>query len=95
MNEVEDTSRKNIESEVRSSRRQRCGEIKVKGIVTKNKNEGITTFFLVNCNGFGPGSNEKTDQVIREIKCREIEFIMTSSSDTMWETVKKDQCKIN
>ena len=67
-NENEDNEE--IVSEVRSSRRQRCGEIKVKVWVTKTKNKGIMIFFAENCNGFGLGSNDKIDQVIRGIKCK-------------------------
>ena len=88
-NEVNIVRRENRSVEVRSRRRQRCGEIKVKGGVTEIKNKGITRLFSVNCNGFGPGSNDKIDQVIRESKRRNIDGAMISSSDTRWGTVNK------
>ena len=45
VNEVVDLSRENRENEVRSSRRQRGGKLKVKGGVTKKKYEGIKRVF--------------------------------------------------
>ena len=45
VNEVEGTSGENRVSEVRSSTIHRCGEIKVKGGVTKTKNKVTTKFF--------------------------------------------------
>ena len=80
--------RENRSVEVRSRRRQRCGEIKVEGGVTEIKNKGITRLFSVNCNGFGPGSTDKIDQVIRESKSRNVDGAMISSSDTRWRKVK-------
>ena len=44
VNEVEGTSGENRVSEVRSSTIHRCGEIKVKGGVTKTKKKGIKIF---------------------------------------------------
>ena len=52
-------------SEERNVRRQKCGEVEVKGGVTKMKDKEITRLFSVNCNVFGPGSNDKIVQVIR------------------------------
>ena len=69
-------------SEVRISRMQRFGAIMVKGGVTKIKDKGMTRLFSENCNGFGPGSNDKIDQVIRESKSRSVDSIMISLSGT-------------
>ena len=64
-------------------------EKKVKVGVTKMKDKGTTGLFSVYCNGFGPGSSEKIDQVIKEIKRRHVDETMISSSDTRWRTVDK------
>ena len=45
--------------------------------------------FAENCNSFGPRSNNKIDQVIKEGKRRGIDGIMTSLSDTRCRTIKK------
>ena len=90
---VEITNNVNIEieesrvSERRSVKRQRCGEIKVKGGVVKVKDKGTMRLFSVDCNGFGPGSSDKIDQIIRESKRRHVDGIMISLSDTRWGTV--------
>ena len=65
VNAVEDISAENSESAVRSSRRQRRGEIMVKGGVTKKKKRTNKEGFSVICNGFSPSSNGKIEQVIR------------------------------
>ena len=81
-NDINVSIEENRVNEVRCSRRQRCGEIKVEDIVTKIKDKVMTRLFSVNHNGFGPGFNEKIDQVIIEIKSKNIEGIMISSSNT-------------
>ena len=68
--------------ERRSVRKQRRGEIKVKGGVTAMKDKGITRLFSVNWNGFGPESYDKINQLIRESERRNVDGIMISSSDT-------------
>ena len=68
VNEVEGAIEENKVSEVIINRKQRCREIKIKGRVTKTKNKEIMRLFSENCNGFGLGSNDKIDQVIRESK---------------------------
>ena len=51
---------------MRTSRRKKYSEIKVKGGVNKKKDEGITRSISANYNGFGPGSKDKIDQLVRE-----------------------------
>ena len=65
MNAVEDANVENSESVVRNIRRQRRGEIGVKGGVTKKKKRTNKEGFSVICNGFSPSSNGKIEQVIR------------------------------
>ena len=92
---VEITNDTNVEieesrvSERRSVRRQRCSEIKIRGGVMKMKDKGIMRLFSVNSNGFGPGSSDEIDQIIRESEGRHIDGIMISSSDTGRGTVNR------
>ena len=85
---VEITNNVNVEieeirvSEGRSIRIERAREIKMKGGVTKTKDEGMTRLFSVNCNVFGSGSSDKIDQVIRESESKNVDGIMISSSHT-------------
>ena len=62
-----------VEVVSRVRNRKRCDEIKVKGSVKKKKEQSITRLFSVNCNGLGPRSNDKIDQVIRESRERSID----------------------
>ena len=50
----------------------------------------MTRLFSVNFNGFGPGSKNKMDQLIRENKRRDDNGVIISSSDTRWDTVNKN-----
>ena len=92
VNGVEVERRRNKMREVRTRRRKRCSEIKVKRGV-KNENKGATRLFSLHCNSFGPGSNDKIDQVIKESKGRDIDGIMINSLDAIWETVNKKNRK--
>ena len=47
----------------------------------KIKDKFMTRLFSVNCNWFGPGSNDEIDQVVRESKSRNVYGIMVISSD--------------
>ena len=60
----------NVEVLIRVRNRRRCYEIKVKGLVQKKKDQSMTRLFWVNCNGFGPRSNDKIDQTMRESRRR-------------------------
>ena len=74
-------------SEVRAKinkRRKRCDAIKVKVRANKNEEKVVVRFFPVNCNGFGPRSNSKIEQVIKERKRRDVDEILISSSCARW-----------
>ena len=63
-----------------NSRRQGHSEIKVKGSANKTKDKEVTSFFLDICNGFGPRSKDKIDQLVRESKIRDVDGVMISLS---------------
>ena len=69
----------NVEVVSRVRNRRRCDEIKVKGLVQKKKDQSVTRLFSVNCNGFGPRSNDKIDQIIRESRKRIIDGVLIRS----------------
>ena len=48
--------------------RQRCSELKIKVSANEIKEKGVTRLCSVNYNRFGPGSEGKTDQLVREGK---------------------------
>ena len=62
----------------------------MKGGVNKNKDEGETRLISVNYDSFGPTSNYKIDQVIKEIDNRSFDEIMISSLSSRWGTVIKN-----
>ena len=90
MNKGEVKRRVNEPREVRTKRRQRFNETKIKGRVNKNKSKSVTKFFSLNWNVFGPRSKNKKYQVIKESKRREIDGIMISLSNARWGNVNKN-----
>ena len=50
----------------------------------------MTRLFPVNCNGFGPRSNDKIDQIIQDSRDRNIDVVLIGSSDTRWGTLNKN-----
>ena len=54
----------------------------MKESTNKTKNKGLTRLFSANSNGFGPGSKDKIDQLVRESKGRDVDEVIISSSDT-------------
>ena len=51
-------------------RRRRVDVMKVKGKIEEVKDEGVVRLFSVNCNGLGPQSSCKLEQIKKESKMR-------------------------
>ena len=70
-------------------RRRRVDVTKVKGKIEEVKDEGVVRLFSVNCNGLGPQSSGKIEQIKKESKMRKIDGVMISSSDVRWNVKNK------
>ena len=73
----------NCNNEIQNNTRigKRADKIKVKGKVDDVKEEGVVRLFLANCNGFGPHSEGKIEQLKVMSKIIKVDRLMVSSSD--------------
>ena len=81
--------RNNNEKKNNSGRRCRVDAIKFKGKIDEVKDEGVVRLFSVNCNGLGPQSSCKLEQIKKESNVRKIDGVMISSSDARWNMKNK------
>ena len=59
------------------------------------KEERVVRFFSVNCNGIGPYTLGKLDQIIDASNSRKIDGLFISSSDVRWTKYDKDRMMCN
>ena len=79
----------NNDEEISRIRRSSNG-IKCIGIVSGLKDEGVVIIFCVNFNGFGPKSEIKIDQLVKESVNRNMHGAIISLSDVRWTMINKD-----
>ena len=72
-----------------SRRRMLAGNIKIRGGIEAQKKEGITRLFAVNCNGFGPDSQDKIRGLSLATTEKELDGVLISSADTRWNSYSK------
>ena len=77
-------------------KRKKVNRIRIKRAVEVEKGEGVMRLFLVNCNGLGPHTLDKLDQIVDASKSRKIDGLLISSSDVKWTEYNKDKmvCKL-
>ena len=64
--------------------RNRVGYIKNKVKLHRNKENGTSILFRINCNGVGPRNRRKVDQLIKINKDKKTHDMLASSTGTIW-----------
>ena len=70
-------------------RRMMAGNMKISGGIEPQKKKGIARLFAVNCNGFGPDSQDKIRGLSLATTANELDGVLVSSADTRWNSHSK------